>query len=553
MDLIPIWTKQIKLVQKARNPLGLSRISQYITAKLLPGITTLTIRARNFSFYCWAIKQISQYDIKFRKEFYKIISKLETSYVIAGLLDAEKNFQNAKGPIGRIKGKNRINKRPDEEKININFSVLEHPGGGYGQYYKNAMDLLSLTKTKDNRLALTSDGLELSEIFEDNIKNTKYYKEYLQEDEIPINILEEYGQFVSYLRLKENEKERDKICTIFFNKNQSQSIIQDSRKITFLLILELFRIFTENNLNLTDDDFRNITYFGKTEKDGKIISYEANKKGLKNIILQWKFYQLQEYLILTLENLLNIFIESINERNEKGLSKEEFIKNNEDFIVEFEDYCGIKCKDKKLIDIINLILEKIGVEKLYGVEARKLFNKKLNLKSKNSELKLSKIITELSDSKKMKVRISHSILLLIIIMIRYKYLRETFFEELSWIHHDNASDNLSFITILKNIENQLLSSSLLDFFIYVLDKIIEQHNSIAFQKLKYRNNTFRFEYRERTNKYYYKRSYYYERGSNKFNTIREIFEDLGLIEKKKEKYILTTYGKNILEKLKNGS
>jgi len=50
----PMWTREVQLSQRKLDPLGLSRVSQWLTEELLPGITTVTSVARNYSFYTWA-------------------------------------------------------------------------------------------------------------------------------------------------------------------------------------------------------------------------------------------------------------------------------------------------------------------------------------------------------------------------------------------------------------------------------------------------------------------------------------------------------------------
>ena len=56
MQLIPKWTKKGKLKDGGRDPLGLSVISERITSDIVPGLITMTRIARNYIFYCWAIK-----------------------------------------------------------------------------------------------------------------------------------------------------------------------------------------------------------------------------------------------------------------------------------------------------------------------------------------------------------------------------------------------------------------------------------------------------------------------------------------------------------------
>jgi len=259
MPLIPKWTKEIKLTQRALDPLGLSRLSEHIVDKLLPGITSLTNRTRNYSFYTWAIKVINSSNLTSRIEFNEKIAKLEATYVVGGLLDAFDNFPDSKGPIGKVKATNRI-KNTEGDFLDLNFSILNHPGGGYGQYFRTAMHQLALTIPSQKTDFLTDKGNEIANIFEQNVRDTTYVDEYLLEENVEKKVLKEFGKKCSYLRLCDFLDERMGLIDVFFNKNQNISVFQESRKKTFLFILDLFNLFTELNINLDENTFREIIY-----------------------------------------------------------------------------------------------------------------------------------------------------------------------------------------------------------------------------------------------------------------------------------------------------
>ena len=50
-SMYPMWTREVKLSHRRLDPLGLSRVSQWTTDQLLPGITSVTNVARNYSFF----------------------------------------------------------------------------------------------------------------------------------------------------------------------------------------------------------------------------------------------------------------------------------------------------------------------------------------------------------------------------------------------------------------------------------------------------------------------------------------------------------------------
>lgn len=59
--LDPVWNKFVKEYDRALDPLGMNRLTDRLLNDLLLGITTVTPRARYYSFYLcylWAIEQI---------------------------------------------------------------------------------------------------------------------------------------------------------------------------------------------------------------------------------------------------------------------------------------------------------------------------------------------------------------------------------------------------------------------------------------------------------------------------------------------------------------
>ena len=575
MELIPRWTKPVKLTQRALDPLGLSRISDFITAQLLPGITSMTSIARNYSFYCWAIKIANQYNIRPSRRF---IAQLESSYIISSLLNKDKNeiFQNDRNPIGNNRARKRIETRPDTSIIDVEFSVLKNSGGGYSQYYTNPMMLLGLTNYENRKLVLTEEGNLLANSFEDNIKETKFYQKFIREKYIPIDVLEELGVKSCYLCLKQKNMriERDLLCDIFFSKNQSASFIPFSRYYSFKLILSLYDLFSNQGFSLSSIDFRNIVYYGKTKKENKLITPKLVLKQFEQIIPAWKMFQFHEYLTLALESILECFVKSLK-KNKSVLTEEQFINENKDFIKYFKQYLsqngsneinmeiGFEIKNFTLIEVINVILNIAKVNETYGNEASRLFDQKINIFLRQVKFLEVDIANEIQLMKTKKGDnftniLSYSILLLLILFIRFKHYKESFkhSDNSNWIYLKFRSENLSLIRIFNQIEPKLNLISLTDFFMIIFKKIVKQHNNIAFRKFFANgNDTYRFKKLESTQeKYVYKKDYEYFERSDKFNVIRLIFEDLGLIKKFVEnehsKYLISDYGKNIITERK---
>lgn len=56
----PVWNKRIEESDRALDPLGMNRVTDKLLSDLLPGITTVTPRARYYSFYVWAVQKAGE-------------------------------------------------------------------------------------------------------------------------------------------------------------------------------------------------------------------------------------------------------------------------------------------------------------------------------------------------------------------------------------------------------------------------------------------------------------------------------------------------------------
>lgn len=537
MALLPYWTKEIDLSQRALDPLGLSRISDFITNELLPGITTLTTKARNYSFYCWGIYQCSEEKVHTKHEFYQTMARLESSYVIASLFDIEENFPGARGPIGNDKGKRMIN-LAQNGMVEVNFSVLNHPGGGYGQYYKNAMNLLGLTINLQNREILTPKGEELALLFQKNIENTQYYREYISSDKIPLQVLVDYGKKANYLRLKDTIEEKETLSKVLFAKNQHISENPSSRRATLLLVLAIYENLSDKYLELTDDYYREILYFYRNEANGLLgpISQDIEK-----VIMEWKFFQFHEFFIISLEMKLYEFIEFLKD-HESGTSLTQFLKGTSGFVHELELILKKNLTNTTLEEFLGFMLDETGIEGAsFGCESSSLFDEKNDINNFYSEFNIYK---KISESDRMNEIIGLSILLLCITLLRYRQYIDSFDEDIIWIKMKNLEE-WSLDTFFLDINSRLSRIGLTEFFNITLEKIILRHDLIAMDKLTTGHDTFRFQ--RVGDLYFLKREYKYNRRNDRLNTIKDLFEDLGIIHFTNDLYGLTNFGKAIVK------
>lgn len=536
--LLPLWTIMTELTPRSLDPLGLSRVSENIVWNLLPGITVSTRLGRNYGFYCWAVAQaLKEAD---NTQFLTQVARYEAAYVIASLLDAENNFLDAKGPIGNNRGVERIQTARSEEQseISIDFSVLKNPFGGFKQYYKASMEFLGLVFGDSSRFLLSDKGREMADAYENSIRDTEYFRDNLDKTVIELRVLKEYGEKCSHLRMNQFRGEQEIFCDVFFCPNQNNSVNPLSRMATLCFILSLFNYYSEKGYNISDSEFRTIVYYGQSIHDGNLVEFQSPINLISEVMSQWRFFQFHEYFTLVLENILASFIYSLEE-NPNGLSKGDFI---DIFTVSSEvisDYLGIEVSGKSISEIIDQLLSLKKIPCPLDTEASKMFDTCVRIQDPLSEHNIS---IQLINSKKRgeyPCVIGYAMLLLIVLIIRYWQYMDDFSEQNIWII-EREMQHWSLRSYIAGIQGEMGRISLEKLFKKLVDELIQQHYIIAYEKMQSGIATFRFE--QRGERFFYKQKYDWVLRNNRFDSIRSLFEDVGIIHKDSDLYSITDFG-----------
>jgi hypothetical protein len=547
MEIIPLWTKKIDLSPRALDPLGLSRISMSIVDELLPGLTTLTTMGRNYTFYCWAIQQANKGKARTYTQFLKTLERLEAAYVVGGLLDQQKNFPEGKGPIGRNKGQEAIFNIKDNS-VDVNFNVLKHSGGGYSQYYKTPLFKLGLIVTLQQNDQLINDGVILANAFDKNVENTRYYREFISEDNIPKHVLEEYGQSAGYLRLNTFIDEKKALTTILLNENKNLSNNKYSRKDTLLIILELFKIYSNYGLEFDDTEFRNIIYYQQSIKGSQKVSFIPPNESIKKTLAQWKFFQFHEYFTCAIESIFCCFLDSIEEYP-AGLTIPEFIELNSSFIDEFVIILDNNVSGLTISDILGIMLKNNGIQEVINKKASVLFDQTVGVDHNFSEYALSCDLKDSLDNKDHLRAIALAFHLLLTTIIRYWQYLDSFDEDHLWITNKETNE-WGLRTYIQKIQPEISKITLIELFKLTLMDIVDTHDKIAMTKMIGGNDTFRF---QRNGEIFsFMMQYQPDRRGDRFHSITSIFEDIGFVERIDEILSISSDGIRFLEEYNYG-
>ena len=535
-DLDPLWSKEIKLSQRKRDPLALSRVPDRMTTELLPGIISTTDVGRNYSFYCWAIydvleKNIVKNRVQFRKEF----CRRESAYVVASMLHEER-----KESPHSLQGVQEASKRyalNQGDSINLDFCVsTSNPEGIYGLYYQNAMSNLGLTIRSRWFDDVTPLGKELAKSFEKNISSTDYFQSWVSESDVSIDVLKNYGSVVCPCRLPGMGQERGLLEGIFFSKNLPVFEFDSSRKETLGMILSMIDVCDSNGIDFNDRHFREGILFSQF-KQGDIVVEFSNDR-FNEIRDSWRFFQLEESIIYSLESLFHVILELIK-RSESGETLERITSEMNSYHGGVFENFHVQ-KSESLLTLLESILSRDSLS--FSKEDCEIFSKKHDLRRDIDEINLKFSMDEALSENNLPKVFADAVSCITLSFIRFFPFIDGFDPAYMW-YREKSITELSLFSLGHEISRKVESLSLEDFIQYLTNTIILQHDKIALDKLLYGNYTHRFE--ERGGRYYFKEGIYdrYPTWRNsRVNQELAILADLDIIKRDDERYSLTEIG-----------
>lgn len=518
----PAWTREIKLSTRKLDPLGLSSVSDWLVNQLVPGIMALTKRARNYSFYCWAIDDIlTANQITSRTQFRSEFVKRETAFVMASILHESKN-PNPKNPYGVEKCKWILESK--DEEFDTGYSVSDgNPEGFYGLYYQNALRQLGLTIRGRKFDALTPLGKQLAHAYSKNVSSSKYYHQ-LSSTTQKRSTLAQYGEYSCICKIAEPTEERELLIKILFSKNSfpSATFLDFSRRDTLLLILDSIETCNRNNVKFTDLIFRNIIYLKQFQQDNEVLAYD--QKFVSAAPFLWYLFQLHSYFSFAAETLLEAFVSSLKS-NDSGLTIEEYISSIGASIGLIRNSLGIEPKERTLREFVQQLLLSYEI-KSFDIVSLAHFENKCSLMSALNESILQSNIIKAIEVSDYDSAISQSVLLIIFVFLRcYRHL-ENADPKFIW-YYSKAIEEFGVLSYSYEIAAKLLDMTVDRFIRYLFTSVIQQHDNIAYGKLLYGNDTFRFQ--EHMGRYFFKHDMKAKEKNSRVDTILSLLRELGLV------------------------
>lgn len=335
------WNKELPAAS-SQDPLGLNlRVSARLGAELLHCITSITPRARYFSFFPWAIQ-----DYKNTEE-----NKSGDRGVVEGVLVREKAmvlgavFHHGGHPCegGALGGSDKAvavaNKEPQASYDLLSWSHLASPRGQLSAAYIASLVNLGLfevahdavneevdpetnTLRKDQEnvdvTTLSERGKRLAEAFSLSIEQTDYATDQLSVKSIVNrNVLTDFGAAAGLCEIgKPTAADRQVLREVFFSCDRTGTeSAHHRRRMTLLLLLDCARICESIGIGLDEEKFADLVFYrGNSSLLHRPIDPVDN--ALKDIAQRWRIFYFHANFSLALQAALVSLVRSL--RNEDG-------------------------------------------------------------------------------------------------------------------------------------------------------------------------------------------------------------------------------------------
>lgn len=310
--LLPRWSKHVVTKLGGRDPLGLSRLAQFLTDYLLTGIVINTDRARYYALYTWILWHVEQEHLDGSWEaFQQAFQRREAAIALATLLaDPESS------PVGKRAVSDHLAKDGDD--LDTQFKVLPaNDLGGFGQYYGGSLHALGLTMRREAGADIVNPqrpiAVQLAEAVHATVVDTPYVRDRCF-DRARVSRTDLTASAarlgIDGIALDIAGHERDLLIDLFFGFDQKRPDPATTlRRRSLARLLVTVQAYNQANLVISDEDLGEAlvfapSYFGVLAAEGSAPVPFAPPASLVECTSFWRQFCLHGYLTLALEGLL---------------------------------------------------------------------------------------------------------------------------------------------------------------------------------------------------------------------------------------------------------
>ncbi|MDN4073337.1 hypothetical protein [Fictibacillus terranigra] len=510
MLLIPVskgpkyTTSSVKTII-GQDHLGIRNVGILIADYLQSGVTSITPRARYWSFFAWVLYDFIQNvpEEKTIKNFKSFLKKQEWYFILANYAEALERGAITHDVIGIQKAIEEWRKPQDAFEQKSNY--VQDSFGGYGTY-RNVMKILGITKIGEEAKGvhidrLTPVGKMLAEAFEQTIKHTAYYRDNRLEDTpVPRGVLLDFGRVAALDRLKDPNSKDYPIVSNIFMPEEPRNSRQILRKQSLLYYMHI--IHQSRGSKIT------FSYLQDMMLDGLYDNQTTVPSHLQNVAKGWEIYQVRQLFTYSLDTMWSYLL---HQMSKKVVSMSELIAA---VVEELEN------NRHDLSEDIKSLNESIPLNQ----DFRKATFGKLRKKEINAENHIWQPM----------------------LMMLYVYNRLLNRDDFDTSHQEllklGGRDDISF-TIWMDFVQSYRDKPLKEFLSYILRfYILEQHQKVALNKMiTTGNETYHFVENDG-------KLYFLSDDQPSFNVFRvmqglSILVDLGMVEAEKGVYQVTAAGR----------
>lgn len=305
----PLWTTSNLRTINGEDHLGIRFISIAIADTLQSGVTSITPRARYWSFFAWVLHDFIQnyQDEKSLKNFKLYLQRQEWFFILANIAEAEERGAVTQALVGSTKGYEHWKKNE------LEYLVEEYVKNSFGGYavYRNVMKILGLTREGDLDKGvqidrLTELGTKAAKAFEMCVSSTEYYKSYrLSNGPVPRAVLCEFGKAAALPRLYSNQAKDLPILIELFMPQQTTSKSESLRRNSFQYYLHVLK--RNKGKILSFMDWQREMYDWTKRAD-------VPQGDMQTIACGWEIYQARQLFTYSLECMWSFLLERMSEK-----------------------------------------------------------------------------------------------------------------------------------------------------------------------------------------------------------------------------------------------
>jgi hypothetical protein len=543
----PLWTEKIFKTDSGEDFLGIQSVQNNIVGYLLPGIITITTRARYYSFYSWLISEYGHGHPK-GWSLNHFVKRREQAFVMANLIYHWSLGRTDR--VGGLLGSNVLSKHAanflDRDSIPYfkgkkGDDYLRASAGGYSTFagVMNALEITHQPVDSPDELMLLPIGQKLAETFAQAIQDTDYFSKrskYDESEQIPKKVLLEYGE-QCYLNSLDHSPDGSSVLDTLFSLDSANPLPdpeqnsgpRSNMRGTLGLILEIIK---QADRPVGENEFRQAIMYGLCND---YPSYKPANE-FKPFIAHWQIYQMREYYVYALYALWEYFLLWLRRSGPQSLENlwhhldQEIDLNAVPNLIRPGSIQLPNPSSVSLAEYLDLILTINGIAP--GQLAERCAEYATYSQTPFSEEAIFQVLSK-QRKDKVSLHIGAAWMLLVNIYLRLQGLkREDAWEGWYWARYGGARRRSPKL-FLEHMASSLESGdSVLDVWIWLFrDYIVAQHTITALEKWSYRSppaNTFHFNYVEGFFEWVHNDNPSYS--ASRFNRAYDMLFDLGLFE-----------------------